>query len=96
NLFDLSEATPSQVDLVKFDRIKTELFEDGLIVEGVHTLVHDDSDEDTDSDFGDDAPTYHEQQLPRHESSNSSFAPLPNFKLYLPNSRNLGKSNLCM
>ncbi|KAJ9580635.1 hypothetical protein L9F63_024187 [Diploptera punctata] len=82
DIFGLSEAPASQVDLMKFDHIKTDLFEDNLIVEGVNTLVRDDllssdSDEDTDSDFGDDTPIYHEQQSPRHESSNWSYAPSP-------------------
>ncbi|KAJ9582900.1 hypothetical protein L9F63_022757 [Diploptera punctata] len=67
---------------MKFDHIKAELYEEDLIVDGVHTLGHDDllssdSDEDTDSDFGDDTSTYHEQQSTRHESSNSSYAPSP-------------------
>ncbi|KAJ9579620.1 hypothetical protein L9F63_004699 [Diploptera punctata] len=82
DFFGLSEITPSQVDLMKFDHIKTELFGEDLIVEAVHTLVHDDllscdSDKETDSDFGDDTQTYREQQSPRHESSNSSYAPSP-------------------
>ncbi|PSN29861.1 hypothetical protein C0J52_26358, partial [Blattella germanica] len=82
NFFGLSDATPCQVDLIKFDQIKDELLELDQIVEEVHTLVHDDllssnSDEDTDNDFGDDTPTYHERQSASHESSSSAYAPSP-------------------
>lgn len=82
DFFGLSDATPCQVDLIKFDQIKDELLELDQIVEEVHTLVHDDllssnSDEDTDSDFGDDTPTYHERQSASHESSSSAYAPSP-------------------
>ncbi|KAJ4451746.1 hypothetical protein ANN_03217 [Periplaneta americana] len=63
DFFGLPEETSRQIDLIKFEQIKKEFLELDLIVEKVHTLVHEDalsSNEDIDSDFRDDTPTYDE------------------------------------